>query len=161
MSKRHSISTPPLPLRPISPHLPDKQEQEALDKIIREASGKPVNVIDKILATTAPPPKTAEEQHSELEDKVIRECIREYTKGDMYFSYTFGTIIHNSDIFFELTMKQTLLARCSINNSNTQNLTSSTNYSRDSARYPHLRRALASVHQRSQNHIRHYRCGGV
>lgn len=90
MSKPSSSSTQELPFRPI----PDKQEKDALDKIIREESGKPANVIDKILATTAPPPKTAEEQHSELEDKVIRECIREFTKGDMYFSYTFGTIIH-------------------------------------------------------------------
>jgi hypothetical protein len=103
MSKRRSISTPQSPYQAMSPQPPEKQEQEALDKIIREASGKPTNVIDKILASTAQPPKTTEEQHSELEDKVIRQCIREYTKGDMYFSYTFGTIIHNSHIVFKLT----------------------------------------------------------
>lgn len=28
-----------------------------------------------------------EEQHAELEDRVVRECVREYTKGCMFFSY--------------------------------------------------------------------------
>ncbi|KAF7778523.1 hypothetical protein Agabi119p4_2868 [Agaricus bisporus var. burnettii] len=109
MSKPSSSSAQELPFRPI----PDKQEKDALDKIIREESGKPANVIDKILATTAPPPKTAEEQHSELEDKVIRECIREFTKGDMYFSYTFDitrSIQHKQEQHAKSHKKNELLA---------------------------------------------------
>ncbi|KAI6109734.1 SacI homology domain-containing protein [Pisolithus sp. B1] len=31
--------------------------------------------------------RSKEEQHAELEDRVVRECIREYTKGCMFFSY--------------------------------------------------------------------------
>jgi hypothetical protein len=47
-------------------------------------------IINSILAATAPPPATTEEKHSELEDKIVRECIREFAKGGMYFSYDFG-----------------------------------------------------------------------
>ncbi|KAI6022736.1 SacI homology domain-containing protein [Pisolithus marmoratus] len=39
---------------------------------------------------TVPPTQlleSKEEQHAELEDRVVRECIREYTKGCMFFSY--------------------------------------------------------------------------
>ncbi|KAJ3818742.1 SacI homology domain-containing protein [Lentinula raphanica] len=48
----------------------------------------PEEVIESILSATAPPPDTAEEKHSQLEDKILRECIREFSKG-MYFAYTF------------------------------------------------------------------------
>ena len=41
---------------------------------------------------------TAEERHSELEDKIVKECIREFTKGGMYFAYNFG----QQDITFHL-----------------------------------------------------------
>jgi hypothetical protein len=68
-------------------------QPETLDRLIDEAKDEPAGVINTILATTAPPPTTTEQQHSEIEDKVIRECIREFTKGDMYFSYTFGTTL--------------------------------------------------------------------
>ena len=50
----------------------------------------PDAVISKILESAAPAPQTEEEKHSELEGKIIRECIREYSRGGMYFAYTFG-----------------------------------------------------------------------
>jgi len=50
-------------------------------------------VISTILATLAPQPTTTEQRHADLEEKIVRECIREFTKGDMYFSYTFGALI--------------------------------------------------------------------
>lgn len=65
-------------------------EQESLDKIIQEGKEAPAEVLDSILAATAPPPASVEERHSEMEDKIIRECIKEFTKGGMYFAYTFG-----------------------------------------------------------------------
>ncbi|KAJ3576644.1 hypothetical protein NP233_g298 [Leucocoprinus birnbaumii] len=77
---------------------------ETLDKVIQEARDKPTEVISTILATTAPPPATIEQKHNELEGKVIRECIREFTKGDMYFSYTF-------DLTRSLEHKQERLAK--------------------------------------------------
>jgi len=66
------------------------EEQEVFDNLMSEAKEEPAQVIVSILASTAPPPATSEERHSELETKVVRECIREYTKGDMYFAYNFG-----------------------------------------------------------------------
>lgn len=66
------------------------QEQEALDEIIREGKHEPAEVLENIIAATAPPPVTTEERQSELEDKIIKECIREFTKGGMYFAYNFG-----------------------------------------------------------------------
>ena len=65
-------------------------EHQELESIIN-GKEKPSDVIHSILAATAPPPVTPEEKHSELEDKIVREVIREYTKGGMYFAYNFGT----------------------------------------------------------------------
>ncbi|KAI6166942.1 SacI homology domain-containing protein [Pisolithus thermaeus] len=49
-----------------------------------------VNVENDEMIDTVLPVKllgSKEEQHAELEDRVVRECIREYTKGCMFFSY--------------------------------------------------------------------------
>ena len=66
------------------------EEQEAFDRLTNGGREQPAEVMESILASTAPPPATTEERHSELETKVIRECIREFTKGGMYFAYRFG-----------------------------------------------------------------------
>jgi hypothetical protein len=50
----------------------------------------PSEILSTILATTAPPPPTADERKSELEDKIVRETVKEFTKGGMYFAYNFG-----------------------------------------------------------------------
>ena len=47
-------------------------------------------VLEDIIATTAPAPTTQEETHNQLEDKIVRETIREFSKGGMYFAYNFG-----------------------------------------------------------------------
>ncbi|KII89160.1 hypothetical protein PLICRDRAFT_40794 [Plicaturopsis crispa FD-325 SS-3] len=85
------------------PLAPD-EERVSLDSIIRDGKEAPAEVIESILAATAPPPKTAEEQHSELEDKIVRESIREFTKGGMYFAYNF-------DITRSLQHKQAIIAK--------------------------------------------------
>lgn len=66
------------------------EEQEAFDRLTNGGREQPAEVMESILASTAPPPATTEERHSELETKVVRECIREFTKGGMYFAYRFG-----------------------------------------------------------------------
>jgi hypothetical protein len=50
----------------------------------------PEKVVEAIVNATAPAPTSSEERHRELEEKVVRECVRELTKGGMYFAYTFG-----------------------------------------------------------------------
>jgi hypothetical protein len=67
--------------------------RQSLDSIVQSAQGEPVPVIDTILAATTPAPESIEERHSELEDRVVRECIREYVKGCMYFAYHFGEFL--------------------------------------------------------------------
>jgi hypothetical protein len=63
--------------------------QELLDKVMSR-NEEPAKVLDSILAATAPPPPSVEGKQSELEDKIIRECVKEFSKGGMYFAYTFG-----------------------------------------------------------------------
>ena len=62
----------------------------SLDEMIKEGDKDPHEVLDTILAASAPAPQTAEQKNTELEDKIIRECVNQFTKGGMYFSYTFG-----------------------------------------------------------------------
>jgi hypothetical protein len=82
--KQHPLSAEPLTLT---------EEHEAFDRLIKGGNEEPAEVMESILASTAPPPATTEERHSELEKKVIRECIKEFTKGGMYFAYRFGIFI--------------------------------------------------------------------
>ncbi|KAF6763774.1 SacI homology domain-containing protein [Ephemerocybe angulata] len=79
------------------------EEREALDKMMK-AEEEPAKVVEAIVNATAPPPTTTEEKHKELEDKVVRECVRELTKGGMYFAYTF-------DITRSLQHKQEQIAK--------------------------------------------------
>lgn len=69
------------------------EEQEAFDRLTKGGNEHPAEVMESILASTAPPPDTTEERHSELETKVVRECVKEFTKGGMYFAYRFGKIL--------------------------------------------------------------------
>ncbi|KAI9057938.1 hypothetical protein FKP32DRAFT_1582863 [Trametes sanguinea] len=60
-----------------------------LDSIVKDGSKDPEEVLDSIVSSAAPPPQTVEEKHTELENKIVRECIREFTRGGMYFSYVY------------------------------------------------------------------------
>lgn len=95
LSKRNLIDADDTPLAVLPPQTP-AQERAALDKIMQEG---PAEAIKTIVNSTAPPPVTTEQRHSELEDKVVRECIRQFAKGGMYFSYTFGTMSGNRYIY--------------------------------------------------------------
>ncbi|THU85663.1 hypothetical protein K435DRAFT_869083 [Dendrothele bispora CBS 962.96] len=81
-----------------------KETQVHLETIIDESKAEPKAVITTIINETAPPPATTEEKHSELEDKILRECVREFVRGGMYFAYTF-------DITRSLQHKQELVAK--------------------------------------------------
>ena len=80
-NKQHPLAAEPLTLT---------EEHEAFDRLTNGGKEHPAEVMESILASTAPPPATTEERHSELETKVIRECIKEFTKGGMYFAHRFG-----------------------------------------------------------------------
>lgn len=86
--------TEPGSLKDEQPSAAKQSDAEDLDALLREEKGEPKEVLDKVLSATAPPPETAEEKHTELEDKVVKEIIREFVKGGMYFSYNFGMCMH-------------------------------------------------------------------
>ena len=75
---------------PDSPGSPEPGlEPFSLQAILQEVGKEPSRVLNRILAM-APAPTTTEGKHSELEDKIIRECVKEFTRGGMYFAYNFG-----------------------------------------------------------------------
>lgn len=84
LSKRSSYA-------PVSAELraTPEEERESLDHIIDGGEQEPAEVLNDILETTAPPPTTLDEKHSELEEKILREVVKEYGKGEMYFAYNF------------------------------------------------------------------------
>lgn len=65
-------------------------ESESLNSILHGIHGEAGEVINSIIAATAPAPDSSEERYTELEERILRECIKEFTKGDMYFSLRFG-----------------------------------------------------------------------
>ncbi|KAL1944714.1 hypothetical protein VTO73DRAFT_3144 [Trametes versicolor] len=89
LSKRNSRQAPT-----IDHTLVEQSDQtlgEPLDiaAIAKDDSKEREEVLEAIVSSAAPAPQTMEEKHSELEDKIVRECIREFTRGGMYFAYTF------------------------------------------------------------------------
>lgn len=64
--------------------------RESLDERIETGVEEPKAVLQDLLDSTAPAPATVEERHSELDDKIVKECVKEFTKGGMYFAYNFG-----------------------------------------------------------------------
>jgi len=56
-----------------------------------DTSIAPSQVVEDIVTAAAPEPKSAEERYLALEVKVLKETVRQFTKGGMYFSYSFGT----------------------------------------------------------------------
>ncbi|KAF9227842.1 hypothetical protein BS17DRAFT_800025 [Gyrodon lividus] len=87
--------------------------RQSLDSIVNSTRGEPEAVIDTILAATAPPPESTEDRRSELEDRVVRDCIREYIKGCMYFAYHFDltrSLQHKHEQFLKSHTQEKLLA---------------------------------------------------
>ena len=67
-----------------------EEEAQPLDDLIHEGMPEPRQVLSEIIETAAPPPPTIEEKYSELEAKILRQTVKEYAKGEMYFAYDFG-----------------------------------------------------------------------
>ncbi|KAJ7632755.1 SacI homology domain-containing protein [Roridomyces roridus] len=105
ISKRTSTMSPPPP--------ESSEEPASLDKMIHQGQKEPAAVLSKIVETLAPAPATAEEQHSELEDKIVKEVVREFTRGGMYFAYTFDitrSLQHKQEQVAKAQRQHTLLA---------------------------------------------------
>lgn len=73
----------------------ENEEDRPLDSLIHEDMSEPQEVLSRIIETAAPPPTTIREKYTELETKILRQTIKEFAKGEMYFAYDFGKVIHN------------------------------------------------------------------
>ncbi|KAI0695707.1 SacI homology domain-containing protein [Cytidiella melzeri] len=73
------------------------------DRMTEEGDREAAETLDSLLSAGAQTPATAAQKKSELEVKVIRECVQQFSKG-MYFSYHF-------DITRSLQHKQALIAK--------------------------------------------------
>lgn len=63
---------------------------QPLDALIHEGMPEPQQVLSEIIKTAAPSPPTIEDKYSQLEAKILRQTVKEYAKGEMYFTYDFG-----------------------------------------------------------------------
>ncbi|KAI0362423.1 hypothetical protein OH77DRAFT_1467127 [Trametes cingulata] len=89
LSKRNSRQAATIDHRLVEQSDQVASEPLDLEAIAKDESKEPEEILEAIVSSAAPPPQTIEEKHTELEDKIVRECIREFTRGGMYFSYTF------------------------------------------------------------------------
>ena len=55
-----------------------------------------------LLKTMPSSPISAKERRNEMDARIVRECIREYAKGGMYFSYGFGDYTYLIDEDYRL-----------------------------------------------------------
>ncbi|KAF8510997.1 SacI homology domain-containing protein [Hysterangium stoloniferum] len=73
------------PIQPPELQSPSTETVDSFDRHVSNGAG-PTDMLKSIMA---PPPTSVEERHSELDEKIVRETIKEFTKGGMYFSYNF------------------------------------------------------------------------
>ncbi|KAI5121013.1 hypothetical protein M0805_005959 [Coniferiporia weirii] len=70
---------------------PDNSEEGRLlqDGAQKSHDKQPSEVMQELTQDTSPTPANANEQQNDLDEKVLKECIKIFTKGEMYFSYNF------------------------------------------------------------------------
>lgn len=71
-----------------------KEDARPLDSLIHEDMPEPQDVLNRIVDTAAPPPATMREKYTELEAKILRQTVKEFAKGEIYFAYDFGIVLH-------------------------------------------------------------------
>ena len=116
--KKNSVNTPDVESPRVSV---DEEDARPLDALIHEDMPEPQEVLNNIIETVAPSPATMSQKYTELEAKILRQTVKEFAKGEMYFAYDFGAPIHIplkslpitlvSDITHSLQHKQEQLAK--------------------------------------------------
>ncbi|KZV71845.1 hypothetical protein PENSPDRAFT_650268, partial [Peniophora sp. CONT] len=69
-----------------------------------ETLGDKDDELQALIETPAPAPVTEEEKNKELEEKILRQTVKDFARGEMYFAYDF-------DLTHSLQHKQDLLCR--------------------------------------------------
>lgn len=75
------------------------------------AAIEPSKAVEDIVTAAATEPSTSEERNTRLEDKILKETVRQFTKGGMYFTYSFGKDPKKKK-FCMLMIYQICLIRC-------------------------------------------------
>lgn len=89
------------------------EENRPLDSLIHEDMSEPQEVLSRIIETAAPPPTTIREKYTELETKILRQIIKEFAKGEMYFAYDFDithSLQHKQEQIVKTQKQNVLLA---------------------------------------------------
>ena len=68
----------------------EKTSRETIESKVDDPMETPADILQEIIHATSPEPETMEEKHNALDEKILKTCIREFTKGSMYFAYNFG-----------------------------------------------------------------------
>lgn len=104
--------------------LPSRQgstdERTSIDALLKEGDKKPEEILDAIVEAHSPAPMTVDQKNSELEEKIIREVMHQFSRG-MYFAYRFGQCINQRtfaqrsrnplDITRSLQQKQEIISK--------------------------------------------------
>ena len=71
---------------------PDERDalRDNLHDKLQDSDEEPEQVVKDFVEASGQPPASESERQRELDDKVLKGCIREFTKGEMYFAYDFG-----------------------------------------------------------------------
>lgn len=98
----------------------EHEDPSEIERLIHEKKAEPSEVLKNVLAAFTLQPASQEERHTELETKIVRECVRSFSKGEMYFAYTFGGFcspkvplinVYSLDITRSLQHKQDRLSK--------------------------------------------------
>lgn len=101
----------------------DAEEAQPLDALIHEGMPEPQQVLSEIIKTAAPPPPTMKDKYSELEAKILRQTIKEYAKGEMYFAYDFDitrSMQHKQEKIANAQKRDALLEQLNASDSSAQ-----------------------------------------
>lgn len=88
LSKKPSPSGLSPPSRPLL----NSPSTDSMEDVGRRLSNgeRSADILKSIIAKSAPTPSSTEAKYSELENKIVRETVKMFVRGGMYFSYTFG-----------------------------------------------------------------------
>lgn len=96
------------------------EEDRLIDTDQESSAGASQELSDGLGGLGISTPSTLKQRQNELDAKILKECLKEFTKGGMYFSYNFGEIILCSLLQVDVLAANVFLQRRSHNITSTQ-----------------------------------------
>lgn len=66
------------------------EDRTSIDAMMKNGDKEPAEVLERIIDAQSAAPTTPEQKNSELEEKIIKEVVQQFSRGGMYFAYRFG-----------------------------------------------------------------------